>query len=513
MNRFAFTRILCVTLVVALGLAACDSGFEEMNQNPNAPAEVPASLVIPRAINTSVDRTYNMGGLNGYVGAIWAQHYAKIQYPDEDQYNFAGRITLVNSIWESFYARTLEDLNQVRQAAQEEGDPNTEAMADILMAWNFHMITDTWGDVPYSEALQGVENTSPRYDAQEDIYDGILGTLREAADKIDLSYSSMGSQDLLYGGDMSQWQKFANSLRLRAALRLSERDPQRAASEIQEVYADGRYFESHADNAVLRYMTFPNNNPVNDFARTREDHKISRTMVEALEEREDPRLRIYAVPVRSEQLKEQGVRFQGVQNASAHLSMPLSEASTMGAYFIAPTSPGRIMTYDEVLFVLSEAAARGWIDADAGALYNDAIRANMELYTDARLGEVLAGFPGDIAFNHQGLNAEELPEGIADEEIDAYLSQSNVQWDEGNWRQLIGEQKWIALYGQGLEAWFEWRRLEYPALEPGPQAVLNEVPTRLPYPVLEQSLNQEHYSEAVSRQGPDAMTTRVWWDD
>lgn len=504
-------------LLLLIGLTACDSGFEEMNQNPNAPTEneeVPASLILPRAIQTSMDRLYSMSGLNGYVGAVWAQSYAKIQYVDEDRYDFSGRVSLVNNIWESFYSRSLEDLNQIRIAAADEDRPNEEAIATILMAWNFHQLTDIWGDVPYSEALQGVEDTSPAYDTQEDVYNGLLQDLTDAVDMIDVSSSPFGGEDLIYGGDMERWLKLANSLKLRMAMRLSEVDEGTAESVIQDVYDDGRHFTSHDDNAQVDYLSYPDNNPVNDFSREREDHKVSKTTVDKLQELDDPRLRIYAVPVRSEDLREEGVTYQGVQNGDENNSLPLGEASTMGAYFLAPESPGRIMTYDEVLFVLAEAAARGWLpDANAEDLYYDAIRANMELYTQEELDRVLVSFPGDQAFNHQGLDASEFPEGITDEEIEAYLEQEEVQWDEGNWRELIGEQKWIALYSQGLETWIEWRRLGYPELEPGPTAVLDDVPRRLAYPVLEQSLNQSNRDEAVSRlNGDDTMLTPVWWD-
>ena len=141
----------------------------------------------------------------------------------------------------------------------------------------------------------------------------------------------------------------------------------------------------------------------------------------------------------------------------------------------------------------------------------------MKLYTQERLDPVLSSFPGDVAFSHQGFTAEEFPTGITEQEISDYLAQSEVQWNTGEgWSeanmQKLAVQKWLGLYSQGLETWYEWRRLGYPELEPGPEAILDEVPKRLSYPATEQSLNNSNRMEAVDRQGNDNFLTKVWWD-
>lgn len=527
---FLLTAALIYTGVIAI---SCESGLEGLNDNPNAPTDVPSELILPQAQETAVNRLYDMDGLNGYVGAIWAQSYAKIQYPEEDQYDFSGRVSLVNDIWESFYSSTLKDLYAIRDKAVEEENPNGQAIAEILIAWNYHTITDIWGDVPFSEAIQGLTEDSenriinPSYDSQSEIYEGILTMLEEAADRIDISSSPYGDEDLIYGGDMMKWQKFANSLRLRVLMRMSEVDEATASSGISEIISSGApVFESHDDNAQLEYMSYPNNNPVNDFARTREDHKVSHTTLTWLDQLNDPRMRIYAVPMRNQNPDEavtaiytddRGYNYQGVRNASEHNSIELPNASTMGHYFVSPSSPGRIMTYAEVLFIRAEAAARGWTAENAGQTYEDAVRAAMNLYTQSRLDAVLSGFSGDVAFSHQGFTTDEYPAGITEQEINSYLAQSEVQWNSGaGWseenQQKLAVQKWLALYSQGLETWFEWRRLDYPELEIGPEATLNEVPRRLSYPAIEQSLNNANRVEAIDRQGEDNLLTRVWWD-
>jgi hypothetical protein len=516
MYRRTLIPHLAIVLAAVIGLQACDAGFEDMNRNPNAPEVVPVAFILPRAQETTATRLYSMSGMNGYIGAIWAQGYAKIQYTDEDRYDFSGRIALVNNLWQSFYAATLEDLNQISLIGQEENRPNVVAVAEIMKAFNFHQITDLWGDVPYEHALQGADGSTPAYTPQAEIYTGLISDLNAAIAMIDVGGPNpFGSADLVYGGDMQRWLRFAHSLKLRIAMRMSEANPSLARSTIESVYNGGNYFQSHADNAVFRFQQFPYNNPVHDFARTREDHKVSKTTVDILLQMEDPRLRIYAEPVRDEDLRTAGTMYQGVRNADANNSMPLGQVSTMGRYFVAPESPGRFMTYDEVLFILAEAAARGWLPISAEQTYYNAIRANMELYNADRLGGVLGTFSAsDQAFTHQGFSAEDAPDPISEAEITAYLARPDVQWNQGQWQQRIGLQKWLALYGEGFQQWTEWRRLGVPTLTVGPLAVLTEVPRRLSYPVIEQSLNRENWTTAVSKFGAagDTFLGRVWWD-
>lgn len=447
-KKFNYTAVL---LIIGVLFVSCETGLEGLNENPNAPSEVPVELILPQAIENSINRLYSMSGLNGYVGAIWAQSYAKIQYTDEDRYDFSGRVSLINNIWESFYSTTLKDLYAIRDQAIVSEDPNSQAVAEILIAWNFQQLTDIWGDIPFSEAIQGLTDNpeeriiSPAYDPQSDVYSGILTLLEDAVNRIDVGGSAPGQADLLYNGDMMMWQRFANSLRLRVLLRMSEVNEAEASAGVSEIIDNGLpIFENHDHNAQLNYLPYPNNNPVNEFARTREDHKISNTALTWLAELDDPRIRIYAVPMRSQNAEpttevytdSRGYNYQGIINASQDNSIPLGEASTMGHFFMAPTSPGRIITYNEVLFIRAEAAARGWTADDAETLYTEAVEASLNLYNSDRIDPVLSAFPGDAAFNHQGFNAEELPEGITDQEIADYLAQPEVQWNAGEgWSQ------------------------------------------------------------------------------
>ena len=526
-----FTKLLRYTLVSAVlvvGLLACDNDFEKINDNPNVPTEAPADFLMPRAMQTSLNRLYDMDGINGYVGSIWTQGYAKIQYVDEDKYDFSGRIDLVNSIWQSFYSRSLMDLETIKSQARAANKQNVLAMAMIMKSWNFQIMSDLWGYVPYSEALQGAGNTTPVYDSQESVYKALIDSLDAAAGMIDPSGSPLGSADLVYGGDMAKWQKLANSLQMRLYMRLSEADAGYAESGIASMVSNGDpVFTSNDDNAAMAYLPFPNNNPVNEFLRTRQDHKVSETVIDTLKHFNDPRLRIYAVPVQNDSLVNAGTTYQGIPNGDTDIqnSIPISQASTMGAYFISPTSPGRIMTYAELKFIMAEAAARNWIGADAETQYEEAITAAMMMYDDDEVSSVLSGFPAsDVAYQKQSIgecydNGLSLPGGITQQEVNTYLNQASVQYDQANWRQQIGLQKWLALYSQGVEMWAEYRRLNYPELQPGPDALLSNVPQRLSYPQIEASLNSSNLEAAMEAQGiaVDAnylqqFGNSVWWD-
>jgi len=196
---------------------------------------------------------------------------------------------------------------------------------------------------------------------------------------------------------------------------------------------------------------------------------------------DDPRLPIYAAKTQSATSQT----YVGIPNGllpGDASNLGFSKTSKPGAYFTNPHAPAVIISYAEVLFDRSEAAARGLAGGDPADLYKQAIKASLQQY------------------------------GVSDEEITDYIAQPSVQYDELNFRKSIGEQKWIALFGQGLEAFAEWRRLDYPELQPAVAGVLNGMPQRFIYPGTEQSLNGANYKAAVSAQGTDLLTTKLWFD-
>jgi len=528
MKTFKFLKSSVAVVLIAIGISACDSGFQQLNNNPNSPTHAPAKLVIPDVEHDMAWELYNTN-MNLYVGAIWVQYYAKIQYADEDLYNLTARLGMIDNNWDYTYVRIAKNLQNILDAAKKANDKNLIGVATILDVYNFQNSTDMWGDIPYSEALGGdadTPNIQPKFDSQKAIYTDLISRLKTAIANMDVGGTlPFSSQDLVYGGDVAKWQKFGNSLLLRLYMRMSKADPATAKAGVQSILnSNAPIFESNDDNAAFAFAANPYNNPVNDQARTRQDFMISTTALNMLEQYNDPRISVYAAPVvdkdaRDSLVNATGYPYQGVRNGVKSQQIPLSAASPFGAYFNAPACPGWLMTYPEVMFIKAEAIQRGWISGDAAQAYDDAITASMHMYTQDRLDAVLGSFPGDAAYTKQGFSKADFPTGITDQQIQDYLSQTGVAYDPAKGLQQIATQKWLALFGQGFEGWTEWRRLRYPVLTPGPDAKLKQVPNRLFYPTLEESVNKKNLDAAMSSQGfsglggpTQRLLGKVWWE-
>ena len=360
--------------------------------------------------------------------------------------------------------------------------PNYKGVALVLRSWVFLLLTDAYGDIPYKQAGNIKEFVTPEYDSQKDVYLGLLDDLKTAASLLDPSGKAIAG-DIIYNGNIGRWKKFANSLRLRIALRIADREPQKAGSVVTELLAVADPFISNnAENAQLVYLTSPQQNPVSALFETRDDYRISKTVVDRLFQLNDPRLPIYASKTQTVTPQEYVGVPNGLSNGDAS-NLGFAKTSKPGTYFLSAQAPAVILTYAEVLFNRAEAAARGFSTENAADLYQQAIKASLKQYS------------------------------IADVAINNYVSQTAVQYDAANFKKSIGEQKWIALFGQGLESFSEWRRLDYPVLPPAVAGVLNgKMPLRFIYPGTEQSLNGANYKKAVERQGADLLTTKLWFD-
>lgn len=477
-------RIARVTLgaVIALVAAACESGLTEANVNHNAPTDVGAQFLLPQAIRSSVQQVYGAGQMLSHT-AIWPQQAVQIQYPDEEQGNV--RADRMQAYWDNLYAGALADLRLVIGKGEDQGRPNIEGVGMIWTAWVYHIVTDLWGDVPYSEALRGDEGIrTPAYDAQRDIYVGLLQSLGAAAGMLQPGGPGFGTGDILYGDDMTGWRRFANSLRMRLAMRLSEADEATARTHFQAAWNAGP-FQSNADNAMLRWPGAPYQSPVFQDWQGRDDHGISATMVDTLKSLGDPRLALYAQPAAHDG------EYRGLGNNIENPPLSLAWYSRIGNFWRAngAGTPAAIMTYSEVLFLAAEAAARGWIAGDPAALYTDAIRANMRQYDPWS--------PADAPSSAQ---------------VDAYLANARVVYNPANGLNQIHLQKWISLFMNGNEAWSNWRRTGVPNLTPGPDLGISRIPVRFSYPGGEQSLNKANLDAATNRQGGGLdLITPVWW--
>ncbi len=451
-----------ITLIALTIFSSCDLvEFNNINNNPNQPSDAAAPQLIANAM-------LSLPGLSSSPNAqFMAQYLAETQYVDASLYPEGGT---------SFYGWYQGPLVNLKTAEEVATTSNQEAVARILKAYIFWNVTDRWGDIPYSEALQGTEEFTPVYDTQESIYEDLFAELKAAADQIDVSGSL--SNDIIYEGDMEKWVKFSNSLRLLMALRLSEVNASLAETEFNDALNDG-VFTSNEDNFLFQHLATANNQnywygqivdpPI------REWWALTVSLVDLMDPYNDPRLPIYGNEVRN------GGGYAGLQFGEED-SIGTEDFSLLGSDIYAQDAPVYLVTYAEVLFARAEAAALNWTTEDPATNYNEAVENSIAQWT------------GDGS------------------QATAYLAQPDITFNPGNAVEQISTQRYIHLFMHGYQAWAEWRRTGYPDNLVQPNG--NAVPLRQSYTSDEALNNTENYEEAIQRQfgGENSIYGRLWWD-
>ena len=498
--------------------SGCTKDFEEINTNPNSPgiAQAAPDMLLTNAIESMTDRVHEIF-FGHEMGSCWVQHMAKVQYPDEDRY--VPRMGVINNTWSSFYAASGFDVNILYNLAVDTENDSYKAVALILKSYIASVLTDEFGDIPYSEAWMGSGETpilSPVYDTQEAVYAVLLENLKTANELLSEDGPEIGG-DILFGGDLMAWKKFANSLRLRLLMRRSDRVAPTA--DMTTIFGDPVTYpilESNDDNVALAYLgSNPNNNPINENRKTRDDHRVSNTIIDFLyTEAPSPD---YRVVVYAEMAANSGDWVglpNGMTSADAlnYLGNGLAETSKIGRYFSAAGAPGMLLSYAEVLFIKAEAAARDFIPGGHGLaanVYHDAIKASWDQYNAN----------GSFAARLEVWRSTFVSWGMTTENIYDYAWQDFVDWGgtydyvEADAIEQIATQKWVAMFDQGIQAAFEWRRTNYPVLTP---AIAGQnggkIPVRAYYPSDEAGRNPTNLAAAIVNQGADNLNTRVWWD-
>ncbi|WP_276380214.1 SusD/RagB family nutrient-binding outer membrane lipoprotein [Flavobacterium sp. H4147] len=468
---------LLYTTLFALTLTSCSDSLDDINKNPNATETPLAPYLLTGTLKQGADLYW--GDANNFNSSLlFVQHWAKIQYTEPDRYDVSN--TSFTSLWNTGYATLITDLNTILKFPEAQANSNYKGIALTLRSWTFLLLTDAYGNIPYKEAGQKV---TPAYDTQKDVYTGLLEDLKQAQSLLNTSNGAV-TGDLVYKGDIGKWKRFVNSLRLRIALRISDKEPALAKQAAIEATNDAAgVLSNNSDTFKFTYTSSPQQNPASAWFETRDDFRISKTMVDKLNEFSDPRLPVYAQLPSDASVGKYVGGANGLSNSDAN-SQGFAKTSKPGTYFLTSASPAVIASYSETLFNLAEAAARGYIAGDAEQYYRNAIIAS---------------------FNQFGITD---PTVIAN-----YLNQAVVKYDATNYAKSIGTQKWIAFFGQGLDAFTEWRRLDYPVLTAGPATVLDgKIPSRFFYPGTEQSLNGASYQAAIAVQGKDLLTTKLWFD-
>lgn len=485
--------VLYPLLALLAVLASCTGKFEEYNTNPENPREGdtdPITLIEDLIASSASDLQHRS----------WQCHSEIMQYTVDvgnstrySLYRFPASI--FETLWNTFYTHAANAEEVVRQARKYE-EPNLEAMGITLKVMYFAILTDMYGDVPYSEALRIKEGvTQPRMDRQRDIYEGLIGELLAANDLYVTSQSLLvPAKDLLYGGDIAKWKKFTNSLCLRLCLRLSNR-PESIGLETLKIIVEnpGVYpiFTSAADDAKIAFSgVVPFRGPfggMTDGNFTSSSHKCSERFVDRLYKTYDPRRSVWTT--------QPGDEAKGVP--SGWVDPDGTGCVYLNTKVLKPyDAPAWFMTASEVKFILAEAALQGYIaggEAAAKSYYEEAIAASVNQWnpkiTPADLEKFINGAGSEVRF-------------------------------DGTLERII-EQKWVSLFMQGFESWNDYRRTGYPQLVIGGGAAeVNGgiLPTRMLYGQTTISTNADHYAAEVAYLraaypgvGGDNMRTPVWW--
>lgn len=462
---------------------SCDERLEELNVEKVNPAEVPAETLFANGVKEAAYMMVN-SSVNVNVFRLYAQYWAQTTYPDESQYNQITR-EIPKNFWDRGYRRGLQDLSIAKELMIANPDPtlsaagnaNKLAIVDIAIAYIYSIMAETYGNIPFSQALD-VDNIAPVYDDARAVYDAQIDALTTAANTIDESAASIsGSQDIVFEGDAAGWKKFANSLKLRMAMMLADVDAAKAQTMITEALASGLILSPDEDAFVTYYSEAPSTNPVYEdlVLSGRRDYVPSNTLVDIMNNLNDPRRVAYFTdPIDGEYVG--GI--YGTANA-------YGDASHIGDVFHTPTLPGVLMSCSEVMFLLAEAAERGFtVPETAETYYNQGIEFSMYEW------------------------------GLTQVDYLAYIAQPSVAYATaaGDWKQKIGIQAWIALNNRGYEGWTTWRRLDFDGLNPAEGLTLEDIPTRLLYPLEEAQLNGANLDAAISAIGGDTKTTKLWWD-
>lgn len=465
-------------MLSALILFSCSDNLTDLNLNPKSAQFVEGKTLFSNALKNMVDLQQSTN-VNLNIFKLIAQYWTETTYTDEANYDLTNR-AIPDNVWNVLYRDVIKDLDEAAKLITDDKlipaaiKKNQLAMIDVWMVYAYSQLVLTFGDIPYTQAMD-FENPQPKYDDALTVYKDLLTRLNNATSDMDAGADGFGDADLLFGGDTSRWIKFANSLKLRLAIVLADVDNALAKSTIEQNYANA--ISSNADNALFQYLSAPpNTNPlwVDLVQSGRQDFVGANTFIDVLNNLNDPRRAAYFEEVSG------GGYLGGTYGATS----PYSQYSHIEDAMHRPDFPGIIFDYAEIRFILAEAAARGYsVGGTAAEHYEAAITASMEFW------------------------------GVAPDDIAAYLAQTTVAYAtaEGTYKQKIGTQKWIASYLKGFEAWTDWRRLDYPVLNT-PPAARSEIPKRFPYPVREQNLNKAQYEAASAAIGGDDVGTKLFFD-
>lgn len=554
MRKIKTFIILSAALLAGISSSCSDSYMEDLNTDKSK-----ANSIDPNAQLTTAElQTYgDLGMVEIYRNYLYA--FTQQLMGCWNTTNYGGRHTVDNNemgrIWTSFYPKAIKNLTDAIHRSAEDGNrKNINAILRIYRVYMMSVITDIYGDAPYSEAGLGYLNEiyNPKYDTQEDIYNDFFTELKDAASALNAANDRI-TGDVIYNGDVAKWIKLANSLRLRYAMRISDVAPEKARKEFEDALAsEGGVLTSGSDDALIKYMDIsfsfgqdsytdyrgnalsqllfgndPANNPsylcstfFNQLYNTKDPRTfmIARFYYDGLMSQTSPDNRIDL----TDEITGKGIAMNPCQpgafsydpwpqgydsdmmkeiakiNPSVETTMARETEPKLANNFLRGDNPGVVMTCAEVNLLLAEASLKKWnTGGTVEGFYSKGVRAAMDFLAD-----------------NYGYDR------ISDNDFNAYIADNGIGHTEQQAKAAINTQAWILHFTNPAECWANVRRSGYPRLKSPAEYGFGQyltggkdIPVRLCYPTLESSYNKPGYDEALKRMGgKDSWNTHVWWD-
>ncbi|MFT4152554.1 SusD/RagB family nutrient-binding outer membrane lipoprotein [Parafilimonas sp.] len=481
MKTFKQIFIAAIPLIL---LGGCAKDLTKLNNDPKNPTSISYEALFTRGqqqlANLLTTADYNLNPFN-----FFEQYWQETTYLNESQYDIFYR-GIPGTDWDMLYLNVLENLIQADSLAKIQVTDasqlaNVHAQIDITEVTAFYYLITTYGNIPYTDAFNVINQAFPKYDDAETVYKDLLTRLTSDIAALNDGADGIGSADQIYGGDVDSWIKFANSLALRMGITIADADDALAKQTVEA--AAPNVFTSNDDNANYIYLSSPPYvNPIYNFfilSARQQDFVGCTTFISQLQSNDDPRLPLYfttATNSSGANLGYIGVDPGKAGGYSGH-SAPAPEIYTADFR-------GVFMSYAETQFYLAEAAERGYsVGGTAESFYKEGVEASI------------------------------LEWGGTQADADAYYAQSTVNYAtaSSDWKEKIGTQMWIALYNRAWDAWVESRRLDYPVF-PAPDQAVSGFPVRFTYPVTETNVNSDNYQDAAQAIGGDDVTTKLFWD-
>ncbi|WP_460474466.1 SusD/RagB family nutrient-binding outer membrane lipoprotein [Emticicia fontis] len=489
-------------------VSSCDKGFDELNINKTAATAINPVFTFNNAL---INASFPAGIVQYEMGIVQQMVTPNSGVVAGANFNQDNR-DATQQIWQRYYRTVvLYTTDVIKTVKDAPARTNLLHMARIWKAYAFIILTDTYGDVPYTQAGKGFTDqiVLPKYDTQQAIYTDIIKELTEASAALDAT-KTRETADVLYGGDVAKWKKFGYSLLLRVGMRLSKVNEALAKETVQKAIQGG-VFSSNADNAFIKHD--PNYvNGVGQMLNSTEaaNFFLAAPFVDYLKKTNDPRLKAIAVRYVGAGSGSDQVAARASTDPAIQIGMPLgydnntvkapAAAAGLASFYeysqvdrtrmTKVASPMYFVTYGQTQLLLAEAAQRGWTTGSVEDYYKNGVRAHMDQ---------LASYDANST--------------VASDAIDTYLK--NNTFDTANALEQINTQYWVASFLNGPEAFANFRRSGFPKLTPNPfpgKSIKGEFIRRLTYPNSEISVNSVNVKEAISRQGNDDLDSKVWWD-